>query len=64
MQVSSDDRQQPSSLRSRTRGPERSTHYASGYALRFPRLVRVRFDKTAEDADSVERVGMLAGVHG
>jgi len=40
---------------------QRSTHYASGYALRFPRLVRVRFDKTAEDADSVERVERLAG---
>nr|QNO41893.1 DNA ligase [Methanosarcinales archaeon ANME-2c ERB4] len=40
---------------------QRSTHYASGYALRFPRLVRVRFDKTPEDADNVERVGMLAG---
>jgi len=40
---------------------QRSTHYASGYALRFPRLVRVRFDKTPEDADDVERVGMLAG---
>jgi DNA ligase-1 len=32
-----------------------------GYALRFPRLVRVRFDKTPEDADSVERVERLAG---
>jgi len=40
---------------------QRSTHYASGYALRFPRLVRVRFDKTPEDADSVERVERLAG---
>ena len=40
---------------------QRSTHYASGYALRFPRLVRVRFDKTPEDADDVERVGALAG---
>ncbi len=40
---------------------QKSPHYASGYALRFPRLVRVRFDKTPEDADSIERVGMLAG---
>ncbi len=40
---------------------QKSPHYASGYALRFPRLVRVRFDKTPEDADSVERVERLAG---
>ena len=40
---------------------QKSPHYASGYALRFPRLVRVRFDKTPEDADRIERVGMLAG---
>lgn len=40
---------------------QKSPHYASGYALRFPRLVRVRFDKTIEDADSVERVERLAG---
>jgi DNA ligase-1 len=40
---------------------QKSKHYASGYALRFPRLVRVRFDKTPEDADSVERVERLAG---
>ncbi len=40
---------------------QKSKHYASGYALRFPRLVRVRFDKTPEDADTVERVERLAG---
>jgi DNA ligase-1 len=40
---------------------QKSPHYASGYALRFPRLVRVRFDKTPEDADTVERVERLAG---
>lgn len=30
-------------------------------ALRFPRLVRVRFNKMPEAADSVYRAGMLAG---
>ncbi len=40
---------------------QKSKHYASGYALRFPRLVRVRFDKMPEDADTVERVERLAG---
>ena len=33
-----------------------SQTYESGYALRFPRLVRIRNDKGANDADSMERV--------
>ena len=33
-----------------------SDRHESGYALRFPRIVRVRSDKAAEDADTVERV--------
>lgn len=35
---------------------QKSTKYESGYALRFPRLVRVREDKSAEEADTLERV--------
>jgi|HubBroStandDraft_1064217.scaffolds.fasta_scaffold00205_16 DNA ligase-1 len=34
----------------------RSTRHESGYALRFPRIVRLRPDKLAEDADTIETV--------
>ena len=37
-----------------------SPTYGAGYALRFPRFVGVREDKSPEDADSVERVERLA----
>ena len=33
-----------------------SDRHESGYALRFPRIVRLRPDKTPEDADRIERV--------
>ena len=33
-----------------------SERHESGYALRFPRIVRLRPDKTAEEADTIERV--------
>jgi DNA ligase-1 len=33
----------------------RSDRHESGYALRFPRIVRLRPDKSAEDADSIEQ---------
>jgi DNA ligase-1 len=33
----------------------RSDRHDSGYALRFPRIVRLRPDKAAEDADTIER---------
>jgi len=33
-----------------------SGRHESGYALRFPRIVRLRPDKTAEEADTIERV--------
>jgi len=34
----------------------RSDRHESGYALRFPRIVRLRPDKPAEEADTIERV--------
>jgi DNA ligase-1 len=38
---------------------QKSPNYGSGYALRFPRLVNMRSDKSLEDADSIERVEQL-----
>lgn len=35
---------------------QKSTNYGSGYALRFPRLVRVRDDKSLEEVDTLERL--------
>jgi len=40
---------------------QKSPHYASGYEVRFPRLIKVGFDKTSKDADSDERLWELAG---
>ncbi len=37
-----------------------SPTYGSGFALRFPRFVGVREDKSVEEADTVERVARLA----
>jgi DNA ligase-1 len=34
----------------------KSDRHDSGYALRFPRIARSRPDKTAEQADTIERV--------
>jgi DNA ligase-1 len=33
----------------------RSDRHDSGYALRFPRIVRIRTDKPPEEADNIER---------
>ena len=33
-----------------------SDRHDSGYALRFPRIVRLRPDKSADEADTIERV--------
>jgi DNA ligase-1 len=41
---------------------QRSPTYSAGFALRFPRFVEVREDKTPETADSLQRVRRLAGV--
>ena len=38
---------------------QRSRLHAGGYALRFPRIVRLRPDKLPEDADSLARVGEI-----
>lgn len=35
---------------------QESTKYSSGYALRFPRVVRIRIDKGPKDVDTVERI--------
>ncbi len=35
---------------------QKSPNYASGYALRFPRFIRMRDDKGIEDADDLERL--------
>ncbi|MFW6003242.1 MAG: ATP-dependent DNA ligase LigA, partial [Halanaeroarchaeum sp.] len=43
---------------------QKSPTYSSGYALRFPRFVSVRDDKSPEDADTLERVERLAEKQG
>lgn len=41
---------------------QKSPSYSSGYALRFPRFVRLRSDKNAEQADTIERIRFLYGM--
>jgi DNA ligase-1 len=38
---------------------QRSERHASGFALRFPRIVRIRDDKPVEEIDTLERVEQL-----
>ena len=38
-----------------------SNRHKSGYALRFPRIVRLRHDKTADEIDTLATVKQLAG---
>jgi DNA ligase-1 len=38
---------------------QRSARHESGYALRFPRIVRLRPDKSVAEIDTVERVKEL-----
>jgi DNA ligase-1 len=38
---------------------QRSNRHESGYALRFPRIVRLRPDKTVAEIDTLERVKEL-----
>ena len=44
---------------------QRSARHDSGFALRFPRIVRLRPDKPASEIDTIERVGeIFAAQHG
>jgi DNA ligase-1 len=40
-------------------GLQKSARHSSGYALRFPRIARIRDDKTAEEADTLDGVKAL-----
>src|SRR5581483_126746 len=37
-------------------GMQRSSRHSSGYALRFPRIIRIRTDKTVSEIDTIATV--------
>lgn len=43
---------------------QKSPNYESGFALRFPRLIRVREDKGPREVDTIQRVKRLYAVQG
>jgi len=43
---------------------QKSPNYESGYALRFPRLMRIREDKSSDEVDTIERVSSLFKTQG
>jgi DNA ligase 1 len=38
---------------------QKSPNYDSGFALRFPRFIRIRSDKDPEEADTIQRIGKV-----
>jgi ATP-dependent DNA ligase len=44
-------------------GIQKSTRHNSGFALRFPRIVRIRHDKKPEDIDTVDAVEKIYARH-
>jgi DNA ligase-1 len=42
---------------------QKSARHASGFALRFPRIKRIRWDKSVEDADRLARVAEIYDLH-
>ena len=44
-------------------GIQKSDRHTSGYALRFPRIVRIRTDKTVADIDTLETVEKIYNQH-
>jgi len=43
---------------------QKSPNYESGYALRFPRFIKLRFDKGVEEADTLQRIEKLYKTQG
>ena len=43
---------------------QKSPNYESGFALRFPRLIRVRDDKGPREADTIQRIKHLYETQG